>query len=119
MGPQSNNQNNNQSNTPENTSNNTEQSDGPEALPVLSELLLRVHTELQMHGGYAAQWGVDMTTGFKPSAATRAYTDFLTEVAQDPQVRIEYIDYYVYMMTILMCLLHFIYLILIWILRLL
>lgn len=57
-----------------------------DALAVLSELLLRVHAELRMHGSYVAKWGVDMRAGFKPSAATRAYTDYLMEVAHDPEV---------------------------------
>ncbi|KAG2445538.1 hypothetical protein HXX76_000153 [Chlamydomonas incerta] len=48
----------------------------------LSGLLRGVHEELQLHGSYAAKWGVDMTVaGTRPSAATKAYTDFLMNVA--------------------------------------
>lgn len=35
--------------------------------------------ELQLHAGYAAQWGVDLAPA--PTAATRAYTDFLLRTA--------------------------------------
>ena len=54
---------------------------------VLLQLLLGVHIELRMHGAYAAKWGVTLEEGLRPSAATSAYTNFLTDIAHDPQVR--------------------------------
>jgi thiaminase len=61
--------------------------DDSAASDVLQTLLLGVHTELQLHGGYAAQWGVDASAaGVSPSPATAAYCAFLLEVADDPQV---------------------------------
>jgi thiaminase len=50
-------------------------------------LLLGVHQELQLHGSFAAKWGVDVSDALKPSPATAAYCSFLMEVARDPQVR--------------------------------
>ncbi|KAG2431981.1 hypothetical protein HYH02_013197 [Chlamydomonas schloesseri] len=50
----------------------------------LTGLLRGVHEELRLHGSYAAKWGVDMTVaGTRPSAATKAYTDFLMDVADE------------------------------------
>lgn len=59
-----------------------------EAKSVLHTLLLGVHEELQLHGSYAAKWGVDVCDGgaCRPSPATAAYCSFLMEVAQDPTV---------------------------------
>lgn len=89
-----------------------------ETYSTLSRLLHGVHEELQLHGAYAARWGVDLahllssptdvgSTQFSasvahtasnssgsapeadcsecfqgPSAATKAYTDFLMQVAE-------------------------------------
>lgn len=41
--------------------------------------------ELNLHGGYAQAWGVDMTT-VAPKAATRRYTDFLLSTAWGNEV---------------------------------
>jgi thiaminase/transcriptional activator TenA len=53
---------------------------------VLQQLLDGVDQELQLHDGYAASWGVDSKQLAAPSAATKAYTDFLMQVANDPEV---------------------------------
>jgi hypothetical protein len=59
------------------------------ARAVLYQLLSGVHQELQLHGSYAAKWGVDVSDGaLLPSPATAAYCSFLLEVAQDPKVRV-------------------------------
>jgi thiaminase len=42
---------------------------------------------LKLHGSYAAKWGVAVDEWVWPSAATSAYTDYLMEVATDPEVR--------------------------------
>eukprot|EP00775_Hariotina_reticulata_P003373 gene3373-3648_t len=42
----------------------------------------------KMHGAYAAKWGVTLEEGLRPSAATCAYTDFLTDIAHDLQASI-------------------------------
>jgi thiaminase len=57
------------------------------AKAVLAELLLGVDAELKLHGSYAARWGVAVDEWVWPSAATSAYTDYLMEVATDPEVR--------------------------------
>ncbi|KAF5830719.1 hypothetical protein DUNSADRAFT_14125 [Dunaliella salina] len=49
--------------------------------PRLMRLLQGVQEELQLHGSYAAKWGIDLNQGFIPSPATTAYTDFLQAVA--------------------------------------
>jgi thiaminase len=56
------------------------------AKAVLAELLLGVDAELKLHGSYAAKWGVAVDEWVWPSAATSAYTDYLMEVATDPEV---------------------------------
>lgn len=56
------------------------------AKAVLADLLLGVDTELKLHGSYAAKWGVAVDEWVWPSAATSAYTDFLINVANDPEV---------------------------------
>jgi thiaminase/transcriptional activator TenA len=43
--------------------------------------------ELQLHGGYAAKWGVDLQT-VQPGSATRRYTDFLLATAWSQEVGI-------------------------------
>jgi thiaminase/transcriptional activator TenA len=50
------------------------------SLEVFADLIAGVRDELRLHGGYAAQWGVDMT-GVQPVPATSAYTDFLLATA--------------------------------------
>ncbi|KAG2498573.1 hypothetical protein HYH03_003324 [Edaphochlamys debaryana] len=49
----------------------------------LSTLLRGVHAELKLHGAYAEGWGLALAKS-QPSPATKAYTDFLYEVAVDP-----------------------------------
>jgi thiaminase (transcriptional activator TenA) len=46
------------------------------SLDAFAELLAGVRERLRLHGGYAARWGIDLA-GVVPSAATRAYVDFL------------------------------------------
>lgn len=53
---------------------------------VLEQLLHGVDEELQLHDSYAASWSVDSKQLAAPSAATKAYTDFLMQVAHDPEV---------------------------------
>jgi thiaminase len=48
----------------------------------LSRMLKGVHEELRLHANYAVSWGVDLSA-VVPSPATRAYTDFLMDVAND------------------------------------
>lgn len=60
------------------------------AAPVMRALLEAVDHELHLHASYAAGWGVDVSmagSNVTPSAATSAYTDYLMDVADDPQVR--------------------------------
>lgn len=57
------------------------------AKAVVAELLLGVDAELKLHGSYAAKWGVSVDEWVWPSAATSAYTDFLIDIAHDPEVR--------------------------------
>jgi thiaminase len=42
--------------------------------------------ELRLHGAYARSWGVDLDQGLAVHPATAAYTDFLMDVADDPEV---------------------------------
>jgi thiaminase (transcriptional activator TenA) len=49
-------------------------------LDAFQELLAGVVHELRLHGGYLARWGV-AADPVEPSAATRAYTDFLLSTA--------------------------------------
>eukprot|EP00200_Dunaliella_tertiolecta_P010578 CAMPEP_0202372268 /NCGR_PEP_ID=MMETSP1127-20130417/3487_1 /ASSEMBLY_ACC=CAM_ASM_000462 /TAXON_ID=3047 /ORGANISM="Dunaliella tertiolecta, Strain CCMP1320" /LENGTH=624 /DNA_ID=CAMNT_0048968743 /DNA_START=13 /DNA_END=1884 /DNA_ORIENTATION=+ len=53
----------------------------PDVKPRLERLLQGVQEELQLHGSYAAKWGIDLNQGFIPSPATTAYTDYLHAVA--------------------------------------
>lgn len=46
------------------------------SLDAFADLLAGVREELRLHSGYAARLGIDLA-GVVPSAATRAYTDFL------------------------------------------
>jgi hypothetical protein len=41
--------------------------------------------ELRLHASYARSWGVDVDAPQEVHPATRAYTDFLMEVAEDPE----------------------------------
>ncbi|MGI9658570.1 MAG: TenA family protein, partial [Gaiellaceae bacterium] len=50
-----------------------------EAERVFEELRTAVEDELQLHHSYAERWGVDLAV--EPAAATRAYTEFLLDVA--------------------------------------
>lgn len=50
-----------------------------ETMAAIRELLDGVFEELQLHEGYARQWGARLEA--EPSAATLAYTDFLLRVA--------------------------------------
>ena len=52
-----------------------------EDLQDFAELIAGVLDELKLHGNYAARWQVDLG-GVTPIAATRAYVDFLLEVAR-------------------------------------
>jgi thiaminase (transcriptional activator TenA) len=49
-------------------------------LEAFADLLAGVRAELRLHTGYAARWGVDLTT-VEPLPATLAYTDFLLATA--------------------------------------
>jgi thiaminase len=59
-----------------------------EASPVatIRKLLEGVSHELQLHESYAAKWGLTPQEINDPSPATKAYTDFLLDVAEDPKV---------------------------------
>ena len=46
------------------------------SLHAFADLLAGVREELRLHAAYAARWGIDLAR-IVPSAATRAYTDFL------------------------------------------
>jgi len=50
-----------------------------------ADLVRGVMDELKLHAGYAAKWGVDMST-VVPVAATQAYVDFLNDVANTKDV---------------------------------
>ncbi|MGB3199585.1 MAG: TenA family protein [Nodosilinea sp.] len=56
-----------------------------EMFQVFHQLAGGVLDELNLHGSYAQEWGVDLAT-VAPGAATRRYTDFLLSTAwgQDP-----------------------------------
>jgi len=59
----------------------------PEARVVIQQLLMGVHMELRLHGAYARTWGIDHLEELdEVNPATSAYTDFLIEVAEDPEV---------------------------------
>ncbi|KAK9904248.1 hypothetical protein WJX75_007665 [Coccomyxa subellipsoidea] len=45
-----------------------------------------VAKELELHGSYAKEWGVDLADMLHPSKATKAYVDFLEEVAETEDV---------------------------------
>jgi thiaminase len=45
-----------------------------------------VHTELRLHDSYARSWDVDLDAIGAIHPATRAYTDFLMDVSEDPEV---------------------------------
>jgi thiaminase/transcriptional activator TenA len=49
-------------------------------LLTLAELIAGVRDELELHGSYAASWGIDMA-GVEPAPATLAYTEFLVATA--------------------------------------
>ncbi|MFQ4140311.1 TenA family protein [Nodosilinea sp. PGN35] len=51
-----------------------------EAFQVFHQLADGVLAELNLHGSYAQEWGVDLTA-ITPGAATRRYTDFLLSTA--------------------------------------
>ena len=51
-----------------------------EAFQVFHQLADGVLAELNLHSGYAQDWGVDLAT-VTPGAATRRYTDFLLSTA--------------------------------------
>lgn len=51
-----------------------------ETFQVFHQLADGVLAELNLHGGYAQEWGVDLAT-VAPGAATRRYTDFLLSTA--------------------------------------
>jgi thiaminase/transcriptional activator TenA len=50
-------------------------------LHAFAEMIAGVMSELKLHAGFAARWKVDLS-GVEPSPATRAYTDFLIELAR-------------------------------------
>jgi thiaminase/transcriptional activator TenA len=52
-----------------------------DSLIAFSELLQGVLDELQLHGGYAARWGIDLSAT-TPLPATSAYTGFLLDTAR-------------------------------------
>ena len=54
----------------------------------LNHLLLGVHKEVQLHGGFASSWGKEPAGCHQPCTATKSYTDFLNQVADDPEVRL-------------------------------
>lgn len=56
-----------------------------ESFGVFHELASGVLQELQLHGSYAANWGVSLAD-VEPGAATRHYTDFLLAIAWGQQV---------------------------------
>jgi thiaminase/transcriptional activator TenA len=58
-----------------------------EGFRVFHDLGGGVLAELQLHGGYAQAWGVDLTQ-VQPGAATRRYTDFLLSTAWSQAVSI-------------------------------
>lgn len=45
-----------------------------------------VHMELRLHGSYARTWGVELAELEQIHPATQAYTDFLMDVSEDPEV---------------------------------
>lgn len=51
-----------------------------EGLAEFAALISGVMEELELHAGYAQQWGVDLTE-VEPARATLAYTDFLLSTA--------------------------------------
>ncbi|WP_035986544.1 TenA family protein [Leptolyngbya sp. KIOST-1] len=51
-----------------------------EAFQVFHQLADGVLAELNLHGSYAKEWGVELTS-VSPGAATRRYTDFLLSTA--------------------------------------
>ncbi|KAJ9512592.1 hypothetical protein QJQ45_018904 [Haematococcus lacustris] len=57
---------------------------GEDSYTQLGQLLRGVHSELRLHADYAASWGVRLGHA-EASPATRAYTDFLMEVAEAPE----------------------------------
>jgi thiaminase/transcriptional activator TenA len=50
-------------------------------LHAFAGLIAGVMDELKLHAGYAARWNADLS-GVTPAPATRAYTEFLIEVAR-------------------------------------
>lgn len=56
-----------------------------ETFQSLAKLLRGVHTELELHASYAAQWNVSLDT--MPSASTSVYCSFLIETAESGKVR--------------------------------
>ena len=52
----------------------------------IQKLLDGVSHELQLHQSYAAKWDLTAKEINDPSPATKAYTDFLLAVADDPKV---------------------------------
>jgi len=52
---------------------------GLETKRAFEELRRAVEDELELHGSYAERWDVELAA--EPAAATRAYTDFLLDVA--------------------------------------
>jgi hypothetical protein len=53
---------------------------------IVAATAVAVHMELRLHGSYARSWGVDLGALEEVDPATSAYTDFLLEVAEDPEV---------------------------------
>ncbi|PSC75207.1 thiamine biosynthetic bifunctional enzyme chloroplastic isoform D [Micractinium conductrix] len=51
----------------------------------LKELLAGVEQELQLHDGYAAEWGVELSVHQQPNPATKAYVEWVHTVAANPK----------------------------------